>query len=314
MMKLLFGNGNDLSPIDGAVATIGNFDGVHLGHQALLQTLIKQAKAVNLPAVVILFEPQPNEFFKPDRAPARLTSLREKLAVIAQYQIDYVCCLRFNETLSQMSPVQFAEQFIFSRLKVKWLLVGSDFRFGKNRAGDSELLKTIGQQRGCQVVVFPDFLLQKQRVSSTSIRHLLMRGELAHAETLLGRPFSLSGRVVKGQGLGRQWGIPTANIRIARIKSPVLGIFCVQVKRADGSLLYGVASLGTRPTVGGTECLLEVNLFDFNDSLYGEMLQVFFVHRLREEIQFSSVNALIQQMRLDIQMTRSFFNIQSMYS
>lgn len=309
MMKLLFGNNLPLRCADGTVATIGNFDGVHLGHQALLAQLHAKAIQQNLPAVVVLFEPQPCEFFMPKKAPARLTSLREKLAQIKQSQLDYVYCLRFNEALAAMSPEEFAEHIIFSRLNVKWLFVGQDFRFGKDRAGDVNLLATIGAKYGCTVVTFPDFIFQKQRVSSTLIRQNLAHGQLKKASLFLGRNYSLQGRVVYGQGVGRLWGIPTANIRISRITSPISGIFCVQVRRANGALLQGVASLGTRPTVGGDDMILEVHLFDFNENLYGELLNVSFFHRLRDEVQFASVDELIEQIHRDIQKAKNYLFI-----
>lgn len=308
MMKLLFGNRLLLNRFDGTVATIGNFDGVHLGHQALLAQLRAQAIQLKLSSAVVLFEPQPCEFFMKKKAPARLTSLREKLALIKQAQVDNVYCLRFNDALAAMQAEVFAERIIFSRLNVKWLLVGQDFRFGHDRAGDVNLLMTMGRQHGCTVVVFPDFIAQKHRVSSTLIRQHLAEGQLDKASSLLGRTYSLHGRVVYGQGIGRQWGIPTANIRISRINAPINGIFCVQVWRANGTLFHGVASLGTRPTVGGKDMILEINLFDFNANLYGELLQVSFLHRLRDEANFASVDELIQQIHHDIQNAKNYFN------
>src|SRR3990167_4508190 len=300
MVKLLLGHELLQKHVDGVVATIGNFDGVHLGHQALLTQLHRQSIKQNLPTAVVLFEPQPCEFFMKKKAPARLTSLREKLVLIKQFQLDYVCCLRFNETLAAMMPGDFAEHLIFSRLKVKYLLVGQDFRFGKDRAGDVNLLIALGSKYDCTVVVFPDFIFQNDRVSSTLIRQTLAQNQLKKASSLLGRTYSLYGRVGYGQGLGRQWGIPTANIHVSRINCPIHGIFCVQVRRVDGAILQGVASLGNRPTLGGNHLILEVNLFNFNDSLYGELLQVSFLHRLRDEIKFASVDELIQQIYHDI--------------
>ena len=313
MMKLLFGHGLPPGRFDGTVATIGNFDGLHLGHQALLSQLHAEAMQQNLPAMLVLFEPQPSEFFMKRQAPARLTSLREKIALIQQSQLDYVYCLRFNEALAAMPAEVFAERIIFSHLKVKWLLVGLDFRFGKDRLGDVDLLIAMGRNYGCTVVVFPDFIFQNQRVSSTLIRHNLAHGQLKKASLLLGRSYSLSGRVVYGQGIGRLWGIPTANIGIARINSPLRGIFCVQVRREKGTLLQGVASLGTRPTVGGKDLILEVNLFDFNENLYGERLQVYFLYRLRDEVKFATVDELIEQIHHDIHTAKNYFNESNLY-
>ncbi|MFA5959430.1 MAG: bifunctional riboflavin kinase/FAD synthetase [Tatlockia sp.] len=292
----------------GSVATIGNFDGVHLGHQALLKALRKKADALGLPLVVILFEPQPGEYFLKEQAPVRLTSLREKLQVLAQCQVDYVYCLKFNARLASMPASQFAEQYFFSRMKIHYLLVGEDFRFGSRRLGDVALLKALGEKAGCQVATFPDFALEANRVSSTKIREALSSGSLALAAKLLGRPFALCGRVVKGKGLGRQWGIPTANLALRRLSLPLLGVFCVRVQRA-GEWLHGVANLGNRPTVDGVNTLLEIHLFDFNEMIYGEMLRVQFVHKLRDEMKFSSIDALVAQIKEDISVAKRSFEL-----
>ena len=307
MMKVLFSNQVVKHRSDETVATIGNFDGVHLGHRALLAQLHAQAIQLNLPSTMVLFEPQPCEFFMKENSPARLTSVREKLSLIKQAKVDYVYCLKFNDQLSAMSPEVFAEEIIFSRLKVKWLIVGQDFRFGKDRAGDVCLLTKLGAKYDCKVVTFPDFVYQNCRVSSTHIRQLVAQRQLKKASLFLGRPLSMQGRVIHGQGIGRQWGIPTANIRITRKTSPVQGIFCVQVRRDNGALLQGVASLGTRPTLGGTQPILEVNLFDFNENLYGERLEVFFLHHLRDEEKFSSVDELIRQIHQDVHLAKDYF-------
>ena len=346
-MKLLFGNQLQALHFEGTVATIGNFDGVHLGHQALLSQLVAFAHQKQLPSTVVLFEPQPGEFFMPKNAPARLTTLREKLALMKQSRIDYVHCLRFSQSLAVMSAERFAQQ-LFTHLNVKLLLVGHDFRFGKDRKGDLDLLVQLGAQYGCQVMGFSDFLLDIysqqsrfrqgaservegvytqymtdderdcntaenasaksiHRVSSTLIRKRLAEGNLTEASQLLGRLFSLQGRVVYGKGLGRQWGIPTANLRLSRKVSPVQGIFCVQVKRASGTVLQGVASLGSRPTVGGIETLLEVHVLNFSDNLYGERVEVLFLKRLRDEVLFASVDALIAQIHEDIAHAQQYF-------
>lgn len=305
-MKLLRGLDKVPNFAHGAVATIGNFDGVHLGHQALLAALRAQADKENLPMVVLLFEPQPGEYFRGEQAPARLTSLREKLNILRLCKVDYVCCLKFNEVLAIMPAQSFAKHYFFSLLQVKYLLIGEDFRFGQGRNGDVQLLKEMGDKAGCTVQAFPDFSIDDNRVSSTKIRDALSQGHLKRASELLGRTFSLCGRVVKGDGRGRQWGIPTANLTMHRVSLPLKGVFCVQVRREKGKCLQGVANLGSRPTVDGTKNILEIHLLDFDESLYGEMLQVFFLHKLRDEVKFSSVDTLIAQIHADIAAAKSF--------
>lgn len=289
----------------GVVATIGNFDGVHLGHQALLSVLRVKADQLNLPLVLLLFEPQPGEYFCGQQAPARLTSLREKLSVFKQCKVDYVCCLRFNEAMALMPAKEFASHYFFSLLQAKYLLIGEDFRFGQARKGDIHLLNEMARKAGCIVDVFSNFSIDNQRVSSTKIRDALAQGQLRQAETLLGRSFSLCGRVVKGDGRGRQWGIPTANLGMHRLTLPLKGVYSVKVHRANGEYLFGVANIGSRPTIDGTKNILEIHLFDFDGNLYGEMLQVFFLHKLRDEVKFSSIDALISQIHADISAARS---------
>lgn len=306
-MKLLHGLNSIPFFANGTVATIGNFDGVHLGHQALLAQLRRQADRAQLPMVLLLFEPQPGEYFLGQQAPARLSSLREKLQVLKKCNVDYVYCLKFNKRLALMPADVFAQHYFFSLLQVKYLLVGEDFRFGRQRMGDISLLKGMGEKAGCVIQPFPDFSLENVRVSSTKIRDALAKGELERASVLLGRTFSLCGRVIKGDGRGKQWGIPTANLSMHRLSLPLKGVFCVQVWRERGGWVQGVANLGRRPTVDGTKNVLEIHLFDFDQNLYGEMLQVFFLHKLRDEIKFSSVDALITQIHDDVVAARTQF-------
>lgn len=306
-MKLLRGLHRIPDFTKGCVATIGNFDGVHLGHQALLKTLKKQADNLNVPLVVLLFEPQPAEYFRPQDAPARLTNLREKLAILNHCKVDYVICLKFNKALALMSAQDFAQYYFFTLLNCKYILIGEDFRFGQGRFGDIHLLQDLAEERGCTVQAFPDFSIENHRVSSTKIRDALLQGELERSAELLGRTFSLCGRVIRGDGRGREWGIPTANLSMHRIMLPLKGVFCVKVRRSCGDLVDGVANLGSRPTIDGTKNILEIHLFDFDDSLYGEMLQVFFLHKLRDEVKFSSVDALIAQIHDDVAAAKSEF-------
>lgn len=308
LMKLLRGV-QHLAEFDkGVVATIGNFDGVHLGHQTLIKSLKDKANEMNLPLVLILFEPQPREYFQKDMAPARLSSLREKLDMLRQCQVDYVYCIKFDNALAQTTASDFARQYLFIALKVKYLLVGEDFRFGKSRAGDVSLLRALGVQYGCDVQTCDDFCLQNERVSSTKIRLALQQGDLGLAAKFLGRTYSLCGRVIRGDGRGRQWGIPTANLSLHRLLLPLQGVFVVQVYQG-AKRVYGVANIGKRPTVDGTKNILEIHLFDFDDSIYGELLQVFFLHKLRDEVKFTSVDALIAQIHNDIAAAKAFLNL-----
>ncbi len=306
-MKLLCGFQRILELKSSTAATIGNFDGVHRGHQALLSKLRLHAESMQLPMLVMLFEPQPSEYFHSQHAPARLSSLREKIDVLRQYGVDYVCCLKFDQSLASMAALEFAKRIIFSLLQTKYLLVGEDFRFGRDRLGDSELLKKIGHESSCIVENFPDFFIDNQRVSSTKIRQMLVVGELDSAAKFLGKSYSMCGRVVRGEGRGRQWGIPTANLNVCRTTLPLKGVFCVRVLRQGKPALTGVANIGCRPTVDGSKNVLEIHLFDINESLYGEMLQVCFLQKIRDEMKFSSVDALIAQIHLDVAAAKNYY-------
>ncbi|MBA2650390.1 MAG: bifunctional riboflavin kinase/FAD synthetase [Legionella sp.] len=289
---------------NGVVATVGNFDGVHLGHQKLIKALRIQANILKLPLVLILFEPLPKEYFK--KATARLSSLREKLAILKNCQVDYVYCIKFNDVFAQTTALEFVNTYLFSNLKVKYLLVGRDFRFGKNREGSIELLQEMGLKHGCDVQLAADFSIGDEKVSSTKIRHVLEQGQLNVAALYLGRPYSMCGRVIYGDGRGRQWGVPTANLSFNRTSLPLEGVFAVEVQ-LNSSKFHGVANIGRRPTVDGTKNSLEVHLFDFDASIYGELLQVVFLHKLRKEVKFTSLNALIEQIHKDIALAKRYF-------
>ena len=306
-MKLLRTVENNLELRKGSVAAIGNFDGVHRGHQALLASLKEQSIRLQLPMVVILFEPQAREFFHKQTAPPRLTRLREKIQILSDYGVDYVACLRFNQSLAKMSPDEFATQIIFSNLNVKYLLVGEDFRFGRDRLGDVTMLREIGNASDCTVAQYPDVLINEKRISSTEVRKALQLGVFDRVSLLLGRAYSICGRVIYGSAKGRAWGVPTANLKMTGLTLPLQGVFCVQVRRDGYQLLNGVANVGCRPTIDGLKQLLEVHLFDFNETLYGERLQVFFLHKLRDEIKFSSLDALIAQIHTDVLTAKMFF-------
>jgi riboflavin kinase / FMN adenylyltransferase len=306
-MRLLRGVQSATCLNSDTVATIGNFDGVHCGHQVLLQALKKEANRQNLPTLVVLFEPQPYEYFQNSSTTARLTHFKEKWRQLKRLDIDYVACLRFNNALASMSAHDFARQLIFSHLQVKTLFIGEDFRFGSERAGDVHFLKHIAADVGAELTIYPDVLSEKARISSTRIREMLKEGALTQAATLLGRSYSMYGRVVEGDKLGRTFGVPTANIRPGRTVLPMTGVFCVSVRRSNGLIYQGVANLGRRPTVDGLTNRLEVHLFDFDGSLYGEHLEVFFLHQLRGEVKFPSLEALITQIKADILEARALF-------
>ncbi|MGD8576059.1 MAG: bifunctional riboflavin kinase/FAD synthetase, partial [Thiohalophilus sp.] len=257
-MELIRGLHNLRSRHHGCVATIGNFDGAHLGHQAVIGQLAEKADEMCLPAVVITFEPQPLEYFRPEAAPARLTRFREKLHALRRYAVDRVLCLPFNAKLAALEPQEFIHRVLIDGLGVKYLVVGDDFRFGRQRAGNIEHLREAGQQYGFQVVNMHTFEIDGERVSSTRVRRALEAGDMHAAERLLGRDYRMSGRVAHGNKLGRELGFPTANIHLHRKQTPLQGIFAVEVYGLDQEPLRAVASLGTRPTVDGTRALLEV--------------------------------------------------------
>lgn len=291
----------------GCVATIGNFDGVHLGHQAVLGQLAEKADEFNLPLTVMTFEPQPQEVFRPEQAPPRLTRFREKVQALRRYAVDRVLVLTFNKSFSQQSPDDFIQNLLVNGLGVKYLVIGDDFRFGKDRAGDFAMLQAAGAKHGFEVVNMHTFALDGQRVSSTRVREALGAGDLNAAEKLLGRIYRMSGRVAHGDKKGRTIGFPTANIHLHRINTPLRGVFAVELFGLEGEPLPGVANLGTRPTVGGMKTLLEVHLFDFSGDIYGRHVHVDFLHKLRDERRFDSFEALKAQILLDAEQARDFF-------
>lgn len=289
----------------GCVATIGNFDGVHAGHQAILRRLSAHAERVGLPGCVVIFEPQPREYFSPSTAPARLTRLRDKLALLEAQGVDRVLCLAFNRRLRELSANQFIQQVLIDGLGVTHLEVGDDFRFGCDRTGDFNLLKEWGQQQGFTVDSANTVAQNGERVSSTRVRQVLAEGDFALAERLLGRPFSISGRVLHGQKLGRQLGAPTANIQLKRVNAPLNGVYRVSVE-LDGRKQPGVANIGTRPTVEGDgSAHLEVHLLDYEGDLYGRRLTVIFHEKLRDEQRFESLAALQAAINADIAKARA---------
>ncbi len=294
----------------GCVATIGNFDGVHLGHQAVLQQLATKAKALQLPTVVIIFEPQPQEFFtKADKVPPRLTRLREKLMAMRHYGVDKVFCLHFNNKLAALSAQAFIQEILIDGLGIKHLVIGDDFSFGQKRQGNFTMLKEAGKQNGFTVESQNTFILGKERVSSTRVRQALMQGELSTARELLGRPYSMYGRVRHGQKMGRTIGFPTANIFIHRQVSPLNGVFAVTLHGVTEKPLAGVANLGTRPTIDGVRFLLEVHLFNFDKTIYGHYVEVEFIRKIRNEQKFSSFDALKAQIKKDVESAKAILEL-----
>jgi len=284
----------------GSIVTIGNFDGLHLGHQALLQRVLERSKALQLPAVVVCFEPTPQEFFSPQNPPARLMRFAEKHDVLEDRGVDIFCCLDFDARMRAGSPEWFATELLVGALNVKHIVVGEHFHYGKNRAGDIEDLKRAGGTAGFEVRGVTDVEIDGTAVSSTLIRRALSSGNLGYAEKLLGRHYRMSGEVVHGNHLGRKLGFPTANIEPDRLQVALAGIFAVRVLGLEGSPLDGVASLGTRPAVGGTEMILEVHIFDFDEDIYGRDLKIDFVEKIRDESNFPDLDALIEQMNKDV--------------
>lgn len=315
-MELIRGHYNLRPRHHGCVATIGNFDGLHLGHQAILGRLLDSAGVHGLPATVVTFEPHPQEFFHPGDRPSRLTSFREKLEVLSTLPIDRVLCLPFNRALAEMEAEEFIGRVLVGALGVRSLVVGDDFRFGRRREGDFALLKAAGERHGFDPHIMPALEIDGQRVSSTRIRAALRSGDLVAAERLLGRPYRLAGLVVAGDGRGRQLGFPTANVHLQRRAyangaephaAPLAGVFAVRVFGIGEQAREGVANIGMRPTVNGTQCLLEVHVFDFDGDLYGRHLQVEFRRRLREERRFASLDALAAQIGEDARAARDWF-------
>ncbi|HET9405123.1 MAG TPA: bifunctional riboflavin kinase/FAD synthetase [Burkholderiales bacterium] len=294
-----------------AALTIGNFDGVHLGHQAMLAELKRAAGRLGLPACVLTFEPHPREFFAPDKAPTRLTSLREKLELLAGCGVDRVHICRFNYGLAQTTAEEFVERIIARGLMARWVLVGDDFRFGARRAGSLVMLKQAGPQLGFEVAAIASVMLDGERVSSTALRHALVAGDLDRAGRLLGRGYSISGRVVAGDGLGRKLGYPTANVQMKRNRPPLSGIFTVKLHGAAERPVNGVASLGVRPTVKQQGApVLEVHVLDFKGDLYRRHVRVEFLRKLRDEEKYADLATLTRQIALDVEHAKSFFSRQ----
>ena len=303
-MELIRGIHNIKQKHYGCVLTIGNFDGVHLGHLTVLTQVAEKAKALGLPSAAMIFEPQPMELFARAKAPARLTRLRDKYVQLSKLKLDRLLCVNFNRQFADLSAHAFIRDLLVDRLGVKFLVVGDDFCFGRDRAGDFAMLQEAGKKFGFEVVSTQSFCVREQRVSSTAIRQALASDELGEAERMLGRTYSINGRVSHGRKLGRTIGFPTANIPLKRCVSPVSGVYVVQVHGLAGGPVGGVANIGQRPTVNGVRQQLEVHLFGFEGNLYGRQLEVALLKKLRDEKRFESFEVLKKQIELDAEAAR----------
>ncbi len=309
-MKIVRHTRSLAAELEASVVTIGNFDGVHLGHQAMLRLAREQADRLGAPLVVITFDPHPEEFFAGDKAPSRVMSVCDRSMAIAGLGADALVVFRFDAHLANMNADTFVQQILVSDLKAQCLIVGDDFRYGKGRGGNVDTLKSAGQALGFEVRQLPTVTDDAARISSTRVREALNARQLDVAEQVLGRPYRISGRVVHGDKRGRDLGFPTINLRI-RHQRPLSGVFVVRVNDADGVIGKGVANLGIRPTVGGLKRLLEVHLFDFDADLYGRRVCVDFLSTIREEKKFESFDALVEQIAFDKQAALTYFNLPS---
>ena len=299
-MKIIRGIDNLNNEFTQCVLTLGNFDGVHLGHQQLINHLIEQGKKLNLPTAVMLFEPQPLEFFS-KRAPTRLTSFKEKVRLIEKLGIDYIIAVPFTQTFANMSANAFIQDWLINKLNAKYIVIGDDFQFGRDRKGDINLLQQYTPNNHFSVESMQTFVWNNLRISSTAVREALFNSDFELARCLLGRDYTIQGRVVHGNALARQLGFPTANIHLNRKKPALQGVYFVKVKNCCSNQYYhGIANIGIRPTIEGKKAILEVNLFDFSGDIYGQYLDVTFVRKLRDEKKFDSLADLKQQISQDV--------------
>lgn len=309
--KLIRSFYNITPKFQGAALTIGNFDGVHLGHQELIQHVIAKAKALNVPSMVITFEPHPFEFFKvhdtANHAIPRLTRFREKFYWLAKTGVDAVLILPFNQKLANKPASDFVTDYLANALKAKHIVVGDDFRFGHKRQGDFSLLKQLGNELGFSVEAMPTLKVDDERVSSTRVRAALASDQHELVRRLLGRPYSMQGRIRWGDQRGRVLGFPTANIFLHRTLTPVQGVYTVYVHNISDHPWPGVANVGVRPTVDGTRSLLEVHLLDFTQDIYGRYVEVEFCEKLRDEVRFPSLDLLKEQIAADVASAHNYF-------
>ncbi|MFZ5722033.1 MAG: bifunctional riboflavin kinase/FAD synthetase [Pseudomonadota bacterium] len=306
-MELIRGVHNLRPRHRGCVATIGNFDGVHRGHRRIVDEVIAHARRLGTASTVMLFEPQPQEFFAGAKAPPRLMRLRDKIGALQGLGVDRVFCVQFNARLRELTAAQFVERLLVEGLGVRHLVIGDDFRFGVGRSGDFAFLETAGRQHGYSVQNTASILLNGERVSSTAVREALAAGDLERAEVLLGHPYEITGRVRHGDARGRAIGFPTANIALHRRRSPLAGVYAVEVRGLGATVRTGVANIGRRPTVDGVDERLEVHVFDFAEQIYGRHIAVRFRTRLRDEMRFAGLAALQAQIARDAAAAREYF-------
>jgi riboflavin kinase/FMN adenylyltransferase len=297
-MQLVRGIHNIRLADHGCVLTIGNFDGVHLGHQQVIKALVSKATALKCVAAVLVFEPQPQELFSPKTAPARLCRLRDKYNLLAKLGVQRLICVNFTAKFAGQTAEHFIENLLVNKLGIKHLIVGDDFHFGKNRVGNFEMLSQAGETYGFDVSDTASYKMADCRISSTAIRQALEQDHLTDAEQMLGREYSIIGRVFHGDKRGRQLGFPTANVLLKRRVSPLSGVFAVMVNTNSGQF-KGVANIGARPTVNGIRQQLEVHLFDFDESLYGQCIEVIVKKKLRPVKRFENLNLLTEQIKQD---------------
>jgi riboflavin kinase/FMN adenylyltransferase len=310
-MELIRGLHNLRPRHRGCVATIGAFDGVHLGHQAVIGHLLEKSAEQSLPSTVIVFEPLPREYFAPLEAPARLMSFREKFAALETLGVDRLLRVRFNESLRGMSAQEFVDGIFVAGLGVRYVVLGDDFRFGNDRQGDVKFIQQQGERYGYEAGPTPTCTFEGERVSSTRIRQALESSDFELAERLLGRPYSIAGKVVYGRQLGHTLGTPTANLQLHRLRAPLAGVYTVEVLGPGLDRALGVANVGTRPTVDDSiQANLEVHLLDRQVQLYGKHIEVIFRHKLREEKKFDSLDELKANITNDISNTRAWFATQ----
>ena len=290
-----------------SVVSIGNFDGVHLGHVRLLALLKEKAEALGAKATAMTFEPHPHEFFSPQNAPPRLLRWRDKLEKLAEAGVDQVFSLRFNEPLSQTSAEDFVRKYLVEGIGVRHVVIGDDFRFGRKRSGDVHLLRKLGAQWDFSISTVDTYVIGDERVSSTRIREVLRQDDFETAESLLGYPYAIHGKIAHGDKRGRTIGFPTANIVLPHDNIPVWGVYAVLMHFPESGTLPGVANVGIRPTVGGDRVLLETHLFNFSEDIYGERVRVEFKTKIRSEQRFESFDALKAQIAQDATAARSWF-------
>lgn len=307
-MEIIHGTHNISPSHHGNVITIGNFDGVHKGHQMLLEHLAEKGSELAVPSLLITFEPQPREFFSGTSVPPRLTRLREKVELLKRAGLDRLLLFPFNERTASTPANWIIDELLHRQLGAKYVLVGDDFRFGRDREGDFAMMEAGGQRHGFAVGQTPTLSIDGERVSSSRIRSVLAAGDFEAALALLGHEYFIMGRVVYGRQLGRQLGVPTANIRLHRYKAALEGVYCVCVDGIDGQRYNGIANIGVRPTVDGKEPLLEVHIFDFSGDIYNQLLTVTFQQKLRDEQTFASIDALKAQIEQDIEQAKQWFS------